>query len=244
MSKPLITCQEWHDENDYKQAWAPTNDPRIVAVIERDEEASFSVNLDGDAILPVFLVERGSVDHAGGYEGDSSSIASRIVEARDRFRYAAGYRYNGLRSDVMVKADEMTARWAWIFHGTTFHRGGYGYNHDYDVLVLNTPEFREHVGVGEFEAVKTQSNEEVRAEAQEWADGMSSEVSAIADGEVYGIGYAVIAERVTEEEPFDFDAAEVNIEVWGFVGEDYAKREAGDFSAGSPELPLLLDFAA
>lgn len=234
----LITCMDWTDNQDYSKAWAPTNDPRVVAVIVRDEEASFSMNLDGDAINPTFIVERERADHVGGYEGDSESVAQRIVEAQDRFRYAAGYRYNGLTYAMMAKGDEMLARWAWIFHGTTFHRGSYGYGNEYDMLILSTPEFREHVGlVGEYE--------HTREQAQADCDAMQSEVSAIADGYVYGIGYAVFSERVTDEEPIDIEDGnwDENIECWGFVGEDYAKQSAGAFEVGAPELPELLTFA-
>lgn len=230
----LITCADWTPDADYQIQWAPTNDPRIVAVIQRDEDASFSKELNGDAIIPVFMIERDHADHVGGYE-DDESLATRIVEARDRFRYAAGYRYNGLSSNTIHKADEMTARWAWIFHGTTFNRGSYGYQGDYDMLAMNTPAFREHVGA---------EVEQKRTEAQEWVDSMTSEISDIANGDVYGIGYATFPERTTTEEDIDFGDFEVEIEVWGFVGDDYAQQSAGAFEGGAPELPTLMDFAA
>lgn len=232
----LITCQDWTFDSDYKVGFAPTNDPRIVAVIERDEDASFERCLDGDAIVPTYMIDGDRASHVGGYE-DDESLATLIVEARDRFRYAAGYRYNGLRSDVMVKADEMTARWAWIFHGTTFNRGSYGYQYAYDMLAMNTPAFRAHVGA---------EVETTREEAQSWADGMTSEISAIADGDVYGIGYASFPERVTDEEPIDIEDGQwsTEIECWGFVGDDYAQQSAGAFEAGTPALPEMLDFAA
>jgi hypothetical protein len=227
----IITCNDWTDTDDYQTAWAPTNDPRVLAVIQRDSEASFSTNLDGDAILPVFLVDRDSVDHVGGFDGDSASIASRIVEARDRFRYAAGYRYNGLSAHHIDKGDAVLARWAWIFHGTTFHRGDYGYGHAYDVLILNTPEFRAHI---EDDGLIDQD------EAQKWVDSMSDEVRAIAEGEVYGIGWATLPERVLADDEIDFDDFEVDIQCWGYVGETYAKRSAGAFESGAPELPEML----
>lgn len=240
----LITCHDWTFINDYNEAYAPTNDPRIVAVIKRDEyEATFSSCLDGDAILPTYLIDGDRADHVGGYD-DDESLANSIVEAYQRFLYAAGYRYNGLTGDMMTKARAMTARWAWIFHGTTFNRGTY--QGAYDVLIMNTPDFREHVGAGEYAAVRTQTMEEIRAAAQEWCNSMTSEVADIADGNVYGIGYATYPERVTDEEPIDLDDGNWNIEieVWGFVGDDYAKESAAAFEAGDPQLPEMLPLTA
>lgn len=227
----LITCHDWTYSDDYRHAWATTNDPRIIAVIERDEEASFSMNLDGDAILPVFLIDRDRADHVGGYQ-DDESLAHRIVEAQDRFRYAAGYRYNGLSSHHIGKADAMLARWAWIFHGTVLNRGDYGYQYAYDVLIMSTPAFRAHADPQNEYPVD-------RVEEQARVDAMSSEVAAIADGEVYGIGWAV------DENPADDISVslldyEIDIQAWGFVGEDYAKQSAAAFEAGTPALPEVL----
>lgn len=232
----LRVTSDWTFDSDYKVAFAPTNDPRVLAVIERDEDASFSQCLDGDAILPTYMIDRDRADHVGGYE-DDESLANRMVAAQDRFRYAAGYRYNGLSYDMMAKADVMLARWAWIFHGTTINRGSYGYNHAYDILVMNTPAFREHIGVEE---------EQTREVAQEWVDSMNEEIANIADGYVYGIGWATFPERVTDEEPIDLEDGHWSVEIqcWGFVGEEYAQDEAAGFNAGTPDLPPMLDFAA
>ncbi len=231
----IITCQDWTEGADYKYAWAPTNDPRVVVVIRTDEYVTFEQELDGDAILPTYMVDRDTVSHSGGYEGDSAAIAQRIVEAQDQFRYAAGYRYDGLRADVMVKAQRMLERWAWIFHGTVFHRGGYGYGNEYDIITMSTPEFREHVGqVGEYAATREQLQSEV--------EGMRSEIANIADGYVYGIGYAVTEERVLDDEPIDIEDGDwtETVEVWGYVGEEYAQQSAAAFEAGSPDLPEML----
>jgi len=228
----LITCHDWSDNDDYTMAWAPTNDPRVVAIIKNDDEASFERNLDGDAILPTYLIDGDRASHTGGYE-DDEDLANRIVEARDRFRYAAGYRYDGLSYAHIAKSEAMLARWAWIFHGTTFYRGSYGYQNAYDVLVMNTPAYREHVGADEL----------TREEAQSWVDATTSEIANIADGYVYGVGYAVHASRVMDDEPIDINDGDWNEEIqcWGFVGEEYAQQNAASFEHGTPELPELLD---
>ena len=217
----------WVFDSDYKCAYAETTDPRVLAVIERDNDASFSQCLDGDAIFPTYMVESGRVRHIGGFDGDLD-FANRVVEARDRFQYAAGYRYDGLRIEHVTKADEMLTRWAWIFHGTTLNRGHYGYNYAYDILVLNTPGFREHIG---------------HEEPQEFVDSMADEIEHIADGDVYGIGWATFEERVLDDgEPIDLDDWNIDIQCWGFVGEEYAKQSAASWEAGAPELHTMLTF--
>lgn len=215
--------------DDYKVAYATTSDPRVLAVIERDDDVSFERCLDGDAINPTYMVGGIRVSHVGGYD-DDEDLAERIIEAERRFMYAAGYRWNGLSADMMVKASAMTARWAWIFHGTTYLRGNYGYNSAYDVLVLSTPAFREHVGAdGE------------REKAQLDVDNMSTEIANIADGDVFGIGWATNEGRVLDENEIDFDEWTVDMQVWGYVGEKYAQDSAAAFEAGDPDLPPMLE---
>ena len=216
----INVTSDWMFDSDYMCAYAETTDPRVLAVIERDNDASFSQCLDGDAILPTFMIDRDTPSHVGGYDEDTE-LAQRIIEAHDRFQYAAGYRY-----------DEMLARWAWVFHGTTLNRGHYGYNYAYDILVLNTPGFREHIGHEE---------PQTRDEAQKWVDSMTSEIANIADGDVYGIGWATFEERVLDDgEPIDLDDWNIETQCWGFVGEEYAKESAASWEAGAPELHTML----
>ena len=223
----INVTSDWVFDSDYMCAYAETTDPRVLAVIERDNDASFSQCLDGDAIFPTYMVESGRVRHIGGFDGDLD-FANRVVEARDRFQYAAGYRYDGLRIEHVTKADEMLARWAWAFHGTAVHRGNYGYQNAYDILVLNTPGFREHIG---------------HEEPQEFVDSMADEIEHIADGDVYGIGWATFEERVLDDgEPIDLDDWNIDIQCWGFVGEEYAKQSAASWEAGAPELHTMLTF--
>ena len=226
----INVTSDWMFDSDYMCAYAETTDPRVLAVIERDNDASFSQCLDGDAIFPTYMVESGRVRHIGGFDGDLD-FANRVVEASDRFQYAAGYRYDGLRIEHIAKADEMLTRWAWIFHSTTAHRGNYGYQHAYDVLVLNTPEYRAHVG----------AEEQSREKAQEFVTSMSDQIKHIADGDVYGIGWATFEERVLDDgEPIDLDDWNIDIQCWGFVGDTYAQESAASWEAGAPELHPML----
>ena len=209
----------WDNTEDYTTYYAQTDDPRVLAVIVRDDDATFERCLDGDAILPTYLIDRDKASHVGGYD-ESEDFANRVIEAHDRFQYAAGYRY-----------DEMLARWAWIFHGTTLNRGHYGYNYAYDILVLNTPEYRAHVG----------AEEQSREKAQEFINSMSDEIKHIADGDVYGIGWATFEERVLDDdEPINLDDWNIDIQCWGFVGDTYAQESAASWEAGAPELHTML----
>lgn len=233
MRAPLFTSTDWIDGDDYSYAYAETSDPRVIAVIKNDDDATFERCLDGDAILPTFMIDGERVQHVGGYSGNTEDIAQRIVEARDRFRYAAGYRYNGLSHHHIAKSEEMTARWARIFHETVFNRGQYGYQSAYDIIVLSTPEFREHVG-------NPAGGPSLDAE-QAQCDAAATEIANIADGYVYGIGYAVNEERTSHAEPVEYFEFTEEIQSWGYVGTEYAKSEAAAFRDGTPDLPEMLD---
>lgn len=228
----LFVSTDWTSGDDYSYAYAETSDPRVVAVIKNDQYATFEENLDGDAIFPTFMIDGDSVSHIGGHNV-SEDIARRIVEAQSRFRYAAGYRYNGLSHHHIAKSEAMLTRWAKIFHETAFNRGQYGYQSAYDVIVLSTPEYREHVGDPE-------GGPSLEAE-QAQVDAFTSEISNIADGYVYGIGWAINMDRLSHTDPVEYFEFDENIEVWGFVGEDYAKESAARWDAGSPTLPEMLD---
>lgn len=219
---------------DFQVAYATTSDPRVVAVIERDDDTSIGSILDGDAILGVYGVEyigEYRTNPLGGY-GDDEELAQRIVDARSQFQYAAGYRYNGLSGEMITKSIAMLRRWAWIFHGTAFeifHENGD------EFLVLNSLGFREHVEWGEC----------TQEDAQESAHEASLEVSKVLAGNVFGIGWATNVGRVMDDEaPIDpTDSAwTMNMECWGFIGEEYAKTAAAAFEHGSPDLEPMLDF--
>ncbi|MEY4081120.1 MAG: Microbacterium phage OneinaGillian [Actinomycetota bacterium] len=233
---------EWTWDSDYKRAILATADPRILAVIERDEypEAPY-----GDALCPAYYVDRGTAGQAGDvyHDGESDDLAQRYLDARDRFQVAAGYRYNGLSTSMIDRSERMLERWLRIFYDARAQLFSAGYQSDTTVLLLDTPGYREHVGADTPEALAYRASidddELFRGEREEWI--------AFIEGEVYGIGWAVNEQRVTDETPLpdvaDLEAEgwEVSLECWGFYGEDYAKRSAADFEAGSPTLPEMLE---
>ena len=210
----IITCHDWTDTDDYKRAWAPTSDPRVLAVIERDEYASLDTLFDGDGINPILAVDsRGwgvRFDHVAGYDGGEAEI---MTAAFERFGNGTAQRY------------------LWIFHGIAAEDAG-----NYQVgnyVVVTSKAAREEWG---------QEDPATYDEAREQCKPVADEVDKALDGYVYGVGFATLEERVLEDdEPIDLADWDINIYCWGFVGQEYAQLEAGDGGYGDlPELPELL----
>lgn len=229
----ITTNDDWQWQGSgYGTAFATTDDPRVVAVIERDDDATIERCLDGDAIPSVYSIEylgEYRAYHQGGFQDDD--FAQRLTEARSRFQYAAGYRYDGLSYDMIAKARTMMQRWARIFHRSAFtifhHRGD-------EWLAFTSDTFCEHVGCEEFDP----AHEEKAVEA------IVTEVESILDGDVYGIGFATNEGRVLgDDEDIDLDDANwvTAIDSWGYVGEDYAKQTAALFEMGEPDMEPMLE---
>jgi hypothetical protein len=268
---------DWHDAEDshgcdrmprYYQ-WAETDDPRVLVVIERDNEWGGG-HIDGDVYAPAFYWDRyrGRADSAAGstfMDDESRRIFELLIDARDRFRH------NRIHSDTWE-------RWAWIFHGTTFAQVSSSLDRDTQVVILNTPTWREHVGMDDsvidrFEVnsvtgpgrdvIKEIVDATTEAQAREIhlathpdegryitvvervtaLAGDVAEWTAALDGEVYGIGYATNeGRRLPDDEPIDLvdGSWDIDIQCWGFLGEDYAKGEALEMGYGSPDLPEML----
>lgn len=198
-----------------------TDDPRVVAVIERDPYATMEELFDGDAISPIIYVE-----HRRGLD----------------FRHVAGY--DGGEAELMQQAYEQwgwnttARRWLWIFHGIAAENADGGYDRSGNWIVATSRSFREHVGADE-PATYDEARKSCEPEAREVSNGL--------DGEVYGVGYAVNeGRRLPDDEEIDlFDPNwEVTIECWGHVGEGYAQRTALGFEYGRPNLPEMLEVGA
>lgn len=206
-----MTTAAWHDANGYTTFYAETDDPRVLAVIQLDQEPQAP---DGDGQAPAYWLEHRhgwTTGRAGDVYHDEQSdrAAAAYVEALEAFY--------GRRD-----REAIAARYLHIFHGITaleLLRDGSGAS----VLIFDTPNYREHVG-------GIAGDDPLQGEREEWR--------AYLDGDVYGIGYAVNAERTTTETPVGdvWDDFDVTIECWGFAGRDYAESEAFTFSYGSPTL--------
>ena len=229
----IQVTSDWTFDSDYKRGYARTSDPRVLAVVEREEEYGGG-HIDGDAYAPAFYWDRrnGGIESEAGstfMDDESKHIAERIVAARDHFQWKR-----------MPWAT--VERYARIFHGTTMEQVTSTIDRDAQVFILNTPTWREHIGwTDEYAA---QQDEDIRltpamleGEVREWQGAL--------DGEVFGIGWATLEERrLEDDEDIDLDAWDIEIQCWGFIGEDYAQESAARWDAGTPDLPPMLDIAA
>lgn len=217
---------DWTWTDDYQTGWAPTNDPRVVCVIKRADEYGGG-HIDGDAYAPAFYFERGNITDAGSTFMDDASrhIAERYQTARTYFvnrHYAKG--------GAQMRYDRVAERYLAIFWETSLTYVSSSIEQGYAVHIFNTPTFRAHVGwEGDWKSIDVNK--------EDWQSAL--------DGDVFGVGYAVYEERVTDEEPVDIEDGNwnISIEVHGYLGEDYAKESAEAFEAGEPELPEMLAIA-
>ncbi len=221
----LITCDDWteqsigHGEHEKEYHFARTSDPRVLAVIQRDNEGvTVSQQYDGDAINPILYNDyRTGPDWVAGYDDGS---ASTIKYAYDRFN------------------NETADRYLWIFHGIVVVQASGGYDRDGDWMVVSSNAYNEHIGNPHYAT---------REEAVEDCLAIQKDLEMALDGYLYGIGYATNeAHRLHDDEEIDLDDGnwEIEISSWGFVGEDYAKREAGGFQYERPSLPEMLEVTA
>lgn len=209
----------WND--DYSTGIIATDDPRVFGVLKRDDDASAP---DGDAYAPAYFLD-GSHDwryeQAGSTFTDDETIA-RIIEARNR---RVGGNYEGL------------VRYARIFLGTTFELVSSHVHRDYQVLVLNTPAWREHVGLDHLPYAEQL---DCRPDSETW--------QAYLDGDVWGVGVYVDNARTDHDAPLPdhqdaYQGALDNDDewmVWGYYGETYAAEEAYSIASNhQPAQPLL-----
>lgn len=201
----------WNWNSAYTIAWHETDDPRIVAVIQRDDYAE---SPDYDAQAPTFL------GYGYGSRADTSVIGYGDVEAIAACQRAM-YAYDA------TTGRGIAYRYLRAFHGITAHYVSSSIDQYSWAIVLDSPEWRAAMGIA--------------PDAELSTEDIAGAVRAYLDGEVYGIGYAVIPGRVTDETEFDFDSSDVTMECWGFYGEDYARSAALAFESGKPVLPEMLE---
>jgi hypothetical protein len=259
VSAPAIVGPWQHDDDEYSTQYAETSDPRILAVIQRDDMADAP---DGDADAPAFWIEYRSaytVSPAGHtwQDDDAENIAERYADALERFAYRVTHRPN---SDTnpgyllpryeyaprRVQQTDILARWLRIFHGTQvveIDRRGASYGVDGRVLIFDTPGYRADMGTP---ALGTDP-----ALDAAYLDGDRATWAAYMEGDVFGVGYATMPTRTTNETPVslrdvtpDGDTWDIQIECWGHYGETYARETAAGFEYGTPNLPAMLDGTA
>ena len=217
---------------------------------------------DGDAYAPAFWIEYRNaytVSTAGQtwHDDDAQAIAERYADALDRFAYRVTHRpnsdtnpgfllprweYVGGSRDVKALA----ARWLRIFHGAQvveIDRRGASYGTDGRLLIFDTPTYRAAMGTPALGTDPATDAAYLDGDRETWAAYMA--------GDVFGVGYATMPARTTNETPVslgditeDGDAWDVTIECWGHYGETYAREAAAGFYNGAPDLPAMIDGTA
>ena len=236
----ITTNDDWQFDSDYKVAFATTSDPRVLAVIrnQSDQDGIGGAYIDGDAYAPAYYFEHGRKEAAGSTfrDDESERIAEAYSNACDYF-VNQHYRHQGRRQMDYARAIKRYMR---IFWDTTFAEVSSSVIQGYTAVIFNTPTWREHVGWTDEYAASAE--EDIRF-TDEMLEGEVSEWTAALNGDVFGVGWAILPERVMDEEPIDYDDFEEEIQCWSLLGEEYAKREAASFTYGTPSLPEMLDIA-
>lgn len=224
----MHTTTDFTYDRDYNFAYAETDDPRVLAIIRRDDWAD---GPDGDSFPPAYWM---NYSLSGGYLESPHPAGNTFEDAESRWiaeRFA--YATRQLNNDITI------ARYMRVFHNTRVYQIKTTRSQDSDLFIFDTPTWRAHVGEPDSEQLWT-------TPADEWFAGEAHEWRAYLDGDVWGIGYAVNPARVTTETPVAdcLDDFEQTIECWGFYGHDYAEQSAAAFEAEEPDLPTMLPLAS
>lgn len=143
---PAHVADLWTWDEDYGRAWARTVDPRVLAIIQRDDGAHAP---SGHVFAPAYFVDRGRARRAGDTyrDAESDNLAERYAEAREFF---VNWHYGRRDGHRQLDYDAVLARWLRIFHDasavevrSTVHQGSDS------ILLLDTPGWREHTGATE-----------------------------------------------------------------------------------------------
>jgi hypothetical protein len=194
--------------------WIYSNDGITRYSETEDPRVVLVVKLDDEMRAPDYE------SAAPGYWLDGTPYGNMTLD------YAGGYRADD-EAEAYVSAryrlnQETTDRYMRVFHDTAVAYYD-GPTRGERLVVLDTPAWRAEMG---FEG------EEPGYNYGDWSE--------FAAGEVYGSGYAVYPERVTDETPIDLEDGNWNVELtWGFYGEEWAMEASGD-RIGEANLPTLL----
>jgi hypothetical protein len=224
---------DWTTSPDYSRQWAllpeqPAWPLRVVAVIQNDEDAQAP---DGDAYEPALV--------GGGWAVRDYDACGSVFEDPDvleAFLLACNH-FGVLPSAANYEDDGIVARYMRIFWDTVFAATGSSSDQYSNVIVFSTPAYREHVG--QSSSVKTAS-----VEPGDWQHYLN--------GDVFGIGWAIVPAD-HDLDLYGLDGLDVQMQVWGFYGEEYARASAvgenvepksSDFQDYlRPSIELLVDLA-
>lgn len=214
----ITTNDDWvtvDDSFDSETQVATTSDPRVLAIIQREPDYPREFLMDGDLINPTYYEEmshyRDSVTRQGGYQDDE--VAEAYRQATSRFR-----------------DDEVRARFMKIFYDTEMAFASEPGDRSGQWVIFSTPEFRKACG-------NDRPDHDAKEDVRTWANVVQNWL----DGDVWSVGYATLEGRVLDGGDINYSEWDEVIGCGGFVGEDYAKKEAASFGYEQPELPELMD---
>jgi len=250
---PARVAPLWTWDNDYRRAWAPTTNPRVLAVIERQNDGGA---IDGDMFAPAYVIGSAHAVPTGDTyrDAESDALAARYADAQTYLRDAAW------RHRLAASSDELLARWFRIFYNASAETVSSSVQQGYSVVIFDTPGWREHTGAVEPSTwrvtsvaapgqgvVETTHDVATEAEARaahlryaaedilgertitsaERASILAGDVEtwkAYLDGDIFGIGYAIL------DDPEDVGSLEdgLTMTCWGFYGEEDAQTSALD----------------
>ena len=204
----------WEWDDNYATAYAETNDPRVLAVIQRE---TYFETPDGDAYAP-------TLTRHGWRSFDRWATCNSVYvddDATDAFIRASSHYGN--------TDHEMIDRYMRAFHATNVYRLSSSIDQYTNVVILDSPAWRDHVGLtAEYLATQDWDRAPMAGEVETW--------QAYLDGDVYSIGYAVNEERASSDDDINLWEFDIEIVCGGFYSERYAKESAAAFEYGAPDL--------
>lgn len=207
--KPTL---DWNWDNDYNLAYAETDDPRVLAVIQRDEYPSAP---DYDAQAPTLMA----------YDYGSRANFTQIGGKSDA---PDGW----LRARQQWQDDDLADRFVRIFYGvravhhlsSSIDRYSWG-------LVFDADDWRTDMGI---EPTTELDRDNLCSEVDAYFDGAVYAVG-------YAVSHTRTTTEIPVDLDDPDQGWDTTLECWGFYGEDYAKESAEAFDHGGPDLDLMLD---
>lgn len=209
---PVYVDQNWH-EGDASPTYMPGERQYRATddprLLAIIERSSSDTAPDGDGYAPAYRA-----DYRGGWSLDRAGSGFDDEEAAEAVARAW---------DSWGAYSETAGRFLRIFHGVTVHELS-GPSQGDLLVILDTPAHRELTGGS------GTSDEYTKGDRDAWR--------AYLDGDVWAIGYAVNPLRTTHDEPVDLDDWTVEIESYGYYGEDSAREAALGLDGGPTAVEL------
>ena len=202
-------------DSNYQRGWVRTSDPRVIAVIERDDSPG-EPECCGNSLVRVTR-DRWAEPRMEALECcqwcPESALADAYVQAFEHYKHRLDYGYLSVNADLST----LTLRYMRMFHGVTSiasEESDPSWSGSTEILGLNTADRTMYLG--------------------EWR--------AYFDGDVYGVGYLVDESWVGEvnDDVIEARLSEAEMECWGHYGEEWAIESALSMDYLSKDLPEML----